>query len=320
MSNKSDTAADPHAKNKESISIQPSENHHVFLMIIPYGITKRLLRPMRGISGKLIKFFPNLPKDLKKTDLSYVPADYITAGLMSYALLSSLFGVLIWWLADYRGREMQQSILLGTASAVGLLLIFLIILVRIPSIQSRSRADDIDKHLLYALKDLVLQISSGSTLYDAMVMVSKAGYGSASQLFDTVVRKVRVGIPMRKALDDLANSTDSEYVRKTAWQMINSLRAGADLRITLNSIINDLNAEQKSKILNYSRELNLWSLVYMMFAVAIPTIGSTMMVILSTFAGFGVNQVTFIIFVVICFIVQFILMNFVKARRPIVQF
>ena len=91
-------------------------------------------------------------------------------------------------------------------------------------------------------------------------------------------------------------------------------------QINLQAIISDLDTEQKSKIMSYSRELNLWSLVYMLFAVAIPTIGSTMLVILSTFAGFGISQQIFITFLVICFFIQFFLMNFVKVRRPIVQF
>jgi len=81
-----------------------------------------------------------------------------------------------------------------------------------------------------------------------------------------------------------------------------------------------LNDAQKGKIMNYARELNLWSLIYMMFAVAIPTIGSTMMVILSTFAGFGVSKQMFVSFIALCFAIQFIMVNFVKARRPVVQF
>ena len=296
------------------------EEHHVFLAIIPYNLVKHLHRRFRGLSRILLKVFGNLPEDLKKTNLSLLPEDYITTGMFSYVFLGLAFGGLMGWLAWYKERPMEQAILLGFASGLGLILIFLVLLVRMPSIQAKTKAEDCDKYLLYALKDIVLQIGAGETLYGALRAVGTAGYGVVSEEFMRVAKKVHVGIPMQDALKEMAERTNSEYLKKTGWQMISSLRAGSDLKVTLQSVIAELNDNQKTKIMNYARELNLWSLVYMMFAVAIPTIGSTMMVILSTFAGFGVSRNMFIAFIIICFVIQFILVNFVKARRPVVQF
>lgn len=296
------------------------KNYHVFLGIIPYNFVKHLFRPLKGVSSLIIHFFSDLPRNLKKTDIDLDPEDYITTGLVSYTFFGVVFGVLIWWLATMRDRPDPQPLVFGLLAGFVIILLFLILLVRMPSIQSKTRADDCDQYLLYALKDVVLQLSSGGTLFSALREVAKSGYGEVSKEFDIVVRKVGVGLPMRRALEEMTLRNDSDYLKKTAWQMINNIRAGADLQVTLGSIIKDLDNTQKTKIMNYARELNLWSLVYMMFAVAIPTIGSTMLVILSTFAGFGVTKATFISFVVLCFIVQFIMMNFVKARRPVVQF
>ena len=64
----------------------------------------------------------------------------------------------------------------------------------------------------------------------------------------------------------------------------------------------------------------MWSLIYMLFAVAIPTIGSVMLVILSSFAGMGLGKPFFIVFICICFFIQFVLVGFIKTRRPVVQF
>tara|TARA_Y100000310_G_scaffold343799_1_gene453092 strand:- start:4018 stop:4275 length:258 start_codon:yes stop_codon:yes gene_type:complete len=82
-------------------------------------------------------------------------------------------------------------------------------------------------------------------------------------------------------------------------------------------LIDDLTLDQRNRIKKYAAELNLWSLLYLLFAVAVPTIGATMLVILSSFAGFGVTQGFFIIFISICFIIQLILIGFVKTRRPV---
>ena len=44
---------------------------------------------------------------------------------------------------------------------------------------------------------------------------------------------------------------------------------------------------------------------------------SAMMVILSSFAGFGITKGFFIVFIIICFIIQIILIGFIKTRRPV---
>jgi flagellar protein FlaJ len=297
-----------------------AESHHVFLGIIPYDIVKPLLRPLRGLSSLILKIFPRLPQDLKKTNLDMIPEDYITTGMVSYTFLGVIFGAFMYWIALQNDRAVNHALGLAFAAGLGLVFLFLILLVRMPNVQANTKAEECEKYLLYALKDVTLQLSSGGTLYDALAAVGVSGYGVVSEEFNKIAQKVQVGIPMQDALREMAESTNSEYLKKTAWQMINSLRAGADLRTTLGALIEDLNNGQKTKIMSYARELNLWSLVYMLFAVAIPTIGSTMMVILSTFAGFGVSRNSFLVFIGICFVIQFILVNFVKARRPVVQF
>jgi flagellar protein FlaJ len=205
---------------------------------------------------------------------------------------------------------------------VGFVVIFLFLFLaaKHPTSVITEKSILIDKYLLYALRDLSLQLQSGQTIFGGIVAVSDAKYAEVSAEFYLVAQKVNSGKPLEDVLHDRLQFIRSDYLKKTYWQIINSIRSGSDLRGGLSSIIEQLNNEQKTKIQNYARELNLWSLVYMLFAVAIPTIGSTMLVILSTFASFGVSPQMFILFIVCCFIVQTALIFFVKSRRPVVQF
>ncbi|MFT4310522.1 MAG: type II secretion system F family protein [Candidatus Woesearchaeota archaeon] len=296
------------------------KNTHVFLAVLPYGIIRPLALRLRGVGAYLLRFFPYVAQELPKTTIDLEAEEYVSVALISYTFLSIVFGFFIWFLASQREFDVVQQIVLGSAVGLGLLIMLFIIGMRMPGIQAQTRAEGCNKFLIYGLKDIVVQINSGTTIYDAIKSVSKAGYPEVSEVFKRIVDLVEVGVSFQDALQQIGTQHGSEYLQKTIWQIKSSLRTGSDLSANLQNIIQDLDNTQKASIMNFARELNLWSLLYMLFAVAIPTIGSTMMVILSTFAGFGLSENFFIMYLVICFIIQFLLISFVKVRRPVVQF
>ena len=106
----------------------------------------------------------------------------------------------------------------------------------------------------------------------------------------------------------------------TSKVTINTIKVGASLKGSLRAIINELTICERERIRNYSRELNMWVLAYMLFAVAVPTIGTTVMMILAGFAGYNMTKEMFVLFLLINFAIQYILIGFVKYRRPVVNF
>ena len=298
---------------------QPQQS--VPLMIVPIGISKHIAKSLVGISHKISSLSPGLEYDLEQTDLKLNKEEYIANTIVTCASVFVIFALLIVLLAfRVRHLDLTKSILLGAAIGFGAFILFFILLLRYPKIIAGKKAEQIDRHLLFALKDLLLQISSGVSLYNAIINVATSGYGIVSDEFKKVAKNVKTGMALNTALERLAVESSSEYMRRTIWQIVNTLKAGASLKGALQSIISELAVTQHTKIKNYSQELNLWSLIYMLFAVAIPTIGSTMLVILSSFAGIGVSKGTFIVFIVFCFFIQIALIGFVKTRRPAVNF
>lgn len=290
------------------------------LMVLPLRISKKITRPFMGIAYKLDKLFTGLKYDLEQTDIKLSSQEYLIISLLNAFLFQVLFFFLLFVLS-YRiqSKPLQVSILtsLGYSFLIFLLIIFA--LLRYPKIFAGKKAEQIDKHLVFALKDLLLQISSSVSLYNGLINVSKAGYGVISVEFEKVAKAVSVGTPIEQALEKMALGSKSEFLKRTIWQLINTLKAGASLKGALRTIIDELTVDQRSKIRDYAHELNLWALIYMLFAVAVPTIGATMMVILSSFAGAGISQPTFVAFIIFCFIVQFVIIGLVKSRRPIVH-
>ncbi|MFT7615309.1 MAG: flagellar protein FlaJ [Candidatus Woesearchaeota archaeon] len=292
-----------------------------FLMVLPLSLNKKLAFLFRGFALKIQRSDKQFAHNLKKLDMDIDEEDYLTYAMPSYILLSLFAGFAIFYvLFTNPAYETWRAILIG---GLAILLSFgglLYLSLKHPNSTATVKAGLIDMYLGYALNDLILELNSGKTIHSAMVSVSEANYGQASVEFRKVVKEANVGRPIFDVIRKQIALTHSEYLKKTYWQLLNSIKAGSDLKKGLGSIASELTNDQHTKIENYGRELNLWSLLYMLFAVAIPTIGSTMLVILSSFAGYGITKGTFIIFLILSSFMQLGLIHFVKSRRPLVHF
>jgi flagellar protein FlaJ len=290
------------------------------LMIIPLAIAMKISRRLTGLGKRLAGFIPGLKYELRETDIDLTDAEYVAACLVNcFAMLVLFFGLFFALTYLIQAKGLEYSLFLSGLLSAVFFFLFFVVLIRYPGVLAGKKAEQVDKNLIFALKDLSLQISSGVSLYNALVNISKSGYGVVSKELEKVAKSVSTGTPMNAALESMAVESKSEYLRKTIWQLVNTLKAGASLKGALQTIINDLTVDQRTKIRNYAKELNLWSLVYMLFAVAIPTIGSTMLIILSSFAGIGVTKGLFIAFLVGAVVVQYIIIGLIKTRRPVVH-
>jgi len=282
---------------------------------------KNINRFLQGISNNILRFMPGLEAEIKKTDVEYSPSDYISGTIFTSFTLSLFFGFLLFFLNYFlKAKIFIEAFRSGFGIGLGIFFASTFFLIFYIKILSGKKAEEVEKSLIFALKDLLLQVSSGVSLFDAMVNLSKSRYGQVSKEFEKVVQLVNTGMPLEKALERMALETKSEYLKRTVWQLMNTLKAGASLKSAIQTIIIELTSNQREKILGYARELNLWTLLYMLFAVAIPTIGAVMLVILGSFVGFSITKTTFISFIFICFFVQLSLIGLMKTRRPVVQF
>jgi len=275
------------------------------------------LRPLASLISGL---FPHLKINLLQTEMDSREEEYIITSLVNAIFYFILFSGLFLFLFKFaRNLDIETSILMSLIYALPIFLLFFFLFTKYPAILAGKKSEEIEKNLVFALKDLLLQTTSGISIYNAFVHISKENYGVVSEEFDFVIKQMNTGISMENALEKMATRTTSEFLRKVTWQLLNTLKAGASIEGILKTIINEITLTQKARIKDFSHELNLWSMLYMLFAVAVPTIGATMLIILSSFAGFGVTRLMFILFLILCFIVQLILIGFVKSRRPYIQ-
>ena len=187
-----------------------------------------------------------------------------------------------------------------------------------PKVTTLKRARSIDSELPYALRHLLIQVKSGVPLYNALVAITK-GYGAASKEFEYIIRDINGGKSQTEAIEDSIVKNPSLTYRRSFWQLLNAIKTGTDLQRPLENIVKEILKGQLLSIKRYGQELNPWTLMYMMFAVIMPSLGITFMMILSTFTGTALSDIMLVGVIIFLTFFQVMFMNIIKTKRPTVK-
>ncbi len=274
----------------------------------------RINRRFIGIGNLLVRLYPVLKYDLRSGGIDADAGAYAVAALISAIIWGAVMSGFAYFMLSARG----VSNIYALSLAPGLLIAVIILLFQLiyPRIMARTVAERVDRELIFALKDMYVQINSGISLFDAMCNISKSDYGNVSEEFELAVREITAGESEENALEKLALKTKSDYFKKALWQLITAMRSGSSTAGALRSVIDVLISYQHRVIKNYASELNFWILMFMLIAATIPTLGITLSVILSTFGKSGITELLFAEFVLASFVVQAVMIGFLKSRRP----
>ena len=289
----------------------------VRFMLFSVERANNINRKFVWIGETFAKIFSNIKYDLPKAGLKISPEKYLTAAIFSalgYGLMVFLLFYGLFFMRD--GAITAQNSIFASSLGVTFFAVFFVIHAIYPSIMAKKYAAGVDQSLMFALKSMLIQVSSGVSLFDSMVNVSKSDYGTISTEFGSVVQAISAGESEAKALEKLALRTKSEYLKRTSWQLLASLRSGASLQGALTSVVQTLASHQMRAIKDYAAELNMWILIYLLLAAAIPTLGITFLVILSAMGGASVGPELIIVMVAGAFVMQAGLIGFVKTRIP----
>jgi pilus assembly protein TadC len=290
----------------------------VWAMIVPHSLGRRLGSMFEKVARFLTEFTPELKADVVMSDIDLSAEEYMIASVASAVILGFLmFSMTYVSLVGLDLAPGSELLLAGVPSVILAGLDFFILL-RYPRILALKRAELVEKDLIYALKELLLNISAGLSLFESLKRVSDGEHGYVSLDFRNVVENTNRGMPLDDALEALAIKSSSEYMRNALCQIVNAVKAGTSVKEALSGIIDALVREQQRKIRNYIQELNVLSMIYMLFAVAVPTIITTVLVVLTSLMGTGVTEEIYMAVIAVCLIVQMMLVGFIRSRRPLI--
>lgn len=173
----------------------------------------------------------------------------------------------------------------------------------------------IAQEIIFAGRFLIIELESGVPIYTAFTNLSKS-YEMVGPFFYEIVEKVNLGTTMEDALNEAITTTPSPELRKILWQVLNSMKTGADVADSLNAVIDQIVRQQQIDVKEYGRKLNPMAMFYMMAAVIVPSLGTTMIIVLSTFVGFALPLPFLLVFALMIGFIQFMFFAVIKSSRP----
>jgi len=187
-----------------------------------------------------------------------------------------------------------------------------------PRIYNLKKTRDVERNLIPALQDMLVQLESGVPVFQIIANISISNYGFVSYEFKKAVNEINSGISQIDALESLIKRNSSTYFKRILWQLSNGLRSGSDMSIVLKDIIDNLNKEQAIQIQSYGSKLNPLIMFYMLITVILPSLGITFLTIISSMLNLSsfLVEMMFVTVFVFVILMQIMFLGLIKTRRP----
>ena len=264
----------------------------------------------------VLKIYPHIEIDLRESKTQKSPKEYVTSILtngLAFFLFTSSISLLISYYTEQLNKLPWIVIVLFLITGY-----FSVQKLLYPKFIAAKRVKKVEVNLVAVLRNIEIQIDSGLSLYQAIVHVSKGGYGEISKIFADGVKKMETGVPQVEALRQMVVDNPSFYFRRAIWHISTALTAGGDISQMLKDIIHNLVDEQANQIRLYGSKLRPLSMSYMLIVLIVPSLGITFLIALLSFVStssainyviFGATEVAIIFF-------QIMFLGMIRVRRP----
>ena len=189
---------------------------------------------------------------------------------------------------------------------------------KLPDVKIMKKRRQIDREVVYAGRFLVVGMDSGILLYNALANVAKT-YKEVGVAFNNILHSIDLGTNMEDALNEVIEQTPSFDFRRMLWQILNSMKTGSNVSNSLKSVLDQITKEQIIEIKAYAKKLNPFAMFYMLIAVILPSLGITMLIVLSSFVALELNLTFLLAIAGVLGVLQFIFFIMIKSSRPAVS-
>ena len=257
-----------------------------------------------------------LEENLRNSDADLTREEYLAicmrTSLFSFIIFTVIFTTIFAFL------KLNMFYLLGPGAGIAFSLFIFFNQTVFPYIYVTRRQRNIEKNLIPALSDILVQLNSGIPLFNIIVNISSADYGELSKEFKKAVKRIGSGEPEAAVLDDLGKKNPSPFFRRTLWQISSGMKSGADMSVVIQDSITALNEEQIIQIQSYGNKLNPLIVFYMLVAIIMPALSITFLTIISSLINLEKNTTTiiFVALYVFVILIQIMFLGIIKSRRP----
>ena len=280
--------------------------------LLPPRALASLAKKYEAVGVSVEKNFPSLKTRLAQAEIEMPSREYAAAALISASVNAAFVFVLLALFSILAGIDML-AVAAVLAAVVGV--VSFLTVVYYPQIIATRRTRRLQDNLVPAVRQLVIELKSGVPLFQALTSVC-SDYGEVSEEFKKIVKHINAGEDEVEVLGEASRRIPSVQFQKVLWQISNALKVGSDVSAALESILSDLMKEKVDEIHRYGQELSPWTMIYMMAAIILPSLGITMMIVILSFLGVEVPTIVFGAVLAFLALFQLFFMNFIETRRP----
>ena len=262
------------------------------------------------------KGMPSLKLNLFQSEMEIHPREYAALCLFSGLFYFLLLTPLTFAIGLVLTKKLEFVVPFATGAGFGIFIFMY--LLSYPKFLGSQKIKSVERDLLGALQNMLIEVRSGVPLFNAMLSVTN-GYGEVSVQFRKIISQVNTGVSEIAALDEASRRNPSLHFRRAMWQIINSIKSGSDVANALAVIVDTLEKEQVIAIRKYGQELNPYTMMYMLVAVIMPSLGITFLIIMSSFSGIVIPKLLFPAIIVGLVLFQIFYMGLIKTKRPALE-
>ncbi len=257
-----------------------------------------------------------LTRYLEICDSGIKREDYLAICIRGFII--TFFSILIFCSTFFLITKVKGSILLALLLAIVFSSFSIFSRLSYPRVLSTRKEKNIEKNLIPALQDILVQLNSGIPLYGILINISSSDYGELSTEFKKVVKMINAGIPQAEVLEQIGEKNSSLFFRRTLWQISNGMKAGGDISIIIQDSIHSLNEEMLIQIQNYGNKLNPMIMFYMLISVIIPALSITFLTVISSIVNLGQSTTygMFAFLFIFVILMQVMFLGIIKSIRP----
>ncbi len=270
---------------------------------------------LNTIFQRISKAFPALKIKLKQAGIEDKPEDFIKKTFISAFYMTT--GLIVFLFLVLAKLNVLKGIVFLLVPVIFIVMFFY--MIRLPDVRISKKEKEISKEIVFAGRFIIIELESGVPLYNAMLNVSK-NYEVIGKYFKEMTDKIDLGTSMEDALNEAVEFIPSNDFRKILWQIINSIRTGSDVAKSLYSAMEQITKDQITEVNKYGKKLNPLAMFYMIVAVILPSLGITMLIILSSFIHFELSLTILLALAGFLGFVQFMFISMVKFSRPAIEF
>ncbi len=281
---------------------------------LPPKTLKKVSHLSLGIAEIIAPLFSFLKLHLEQAESDLSPEEYLSMCITSTLFFFIFFTFILAAIMMTIGKGFLISVIISLVFSV----FIFFQQVTYPKLKAHRRVNSLERNLLPAMQNILIQLNSGVPLFDILVNLTISDYGELSKEFSKAVKDINAGVPQIEALERMSKKTPSTFFRRTIWQISNGMRSGAELSAVIKESIRTLSEEQLLQVQRYGSQLNPMSMIYMLAAVILPSLGITFIIIISSFISISEAATQWILYGLFALVLffQIMFLGIIKTRRP----